>query len=691
MLAAALSSALALFDAATDPCAPMTDCTDCIAKVSQGCGWCSPSEVIYEDGTKGHRCANANDPKKWFCLGKLMTAECEVGYVCTGPPDYKCELSGKPGEGTVDLHACIDGCTQLAQWKCNTDKYTCEVCTAGDKGCTDHQTCSDACIDESTYKCDPVQAKCVKCAKGEVGCQGEGECDNKCTQLYQCDIPTDTTKEPTCNKCTDPTGQKCTFSSVDTCKAGDGKTTFGCDWQYECKCGSNGPTCAKTAHGIPKLEWCTEQCKCDTTYTCDESAKMCKPSNSTGGGGSTNITQCNANCPTKPQNHTTPYELRGVWRGLAIQQKFGTGEWVANISKNSTTIYKPDGTTYFSGLTSTYKPTGSGGGASQLWVESTEGTLKGTIKLLYQDYGLEPELMYVQLAVDESALTTPPKDFDTAMTAASHKVLGMYKCKSDSKNCKFHLPTTPPIDMVESRGRALQSTGDKCNAYSDCKTCLAATAGDLTCGWCTTPVEYINVTSAKYQCAGWQVGQHHQWKCYGQFRTATCHDYCCDNDSGKCSECSAGKTGLPTPDMCASSCKPGPSPYGACGFNGTYRGLEIDLGYLGGEWTADFNVTSQMAKFTFLKTGYSYSGKIGCTALDKDDGAFQLTLTNGTKLYGIYATGSNQAETVGLSWALSQLGSTVPPLGWDSAMLGTNATVFGYTKCADYKAGICKF
>ena len=60
-------------------------------------------------------------------------------------------------------------------------------------------------------------------------------------------------------------------------------------------------------------------------------------------------------------------------------------------------------------------------------------------------------------------------------------------------------------------------------------------------------------------------------------------------------------------------------------------------------------------------------------------------------LYGIYATGSNQAETVGLSWALSEVGSTLPPVGWDAAMLGVNATVFGYTKCADYKKGICIF
>jgi len=533
----------------------------------------------------------------------------------------------------------------------------------------------------------------VKCAKGETGCSGQSHCNSSCNPSFQCDIPTDITKNATCNPCSDPTGAKCAFASVDQCKAGDGKTTFGCDFQYKCDCNHNpltgiaAPQCVKTAHGIPKLEWCEQQCKCDTTYTCDEGAKQCKASNSTGGGGQTNLTACNANCPTKPDNHTTPFELRGVWRGLAIQQNYKVGEWVANISKNSTTVFKPDGTVYFSGLTSTYKPTGSGGGQSQLWVESTDGTLKGTIKLLYNDYGLEPELMYVQLAVDESQIGTAPKDYDTAMKASTDKVLGMYKCKSDSKNCKFHLPTTPP----PIARRQLQSTGDACNPNMDCKSCLAATAGDLTCGWCTTPVEYVNISGAKYQCAGWQSGEHHQWKCYGQFRTATCHDYCCDTGAGTCNECAPGKTGLPTLDMCKGSCKPGPSPYGACGFNGTYRGLEIDLGYLSGEWQAVFNVTAQNAKFTQMKTGYSYEGTVGCQAYDKEDGAFQLTLTNGTKLYGIYATGSNQAETFGLSWALSQLGSTVPPMDWDSAMLGLNATVYGYTKCATYKAGICIF
>ena len=99
----------------TTACASRTWCWTPSANVSattssSGCGWCAPHEVVYTDGTKGNRCANSHDPKKWFCLGKLQTDSCIEGYVCTGAPNYKCELSGKPGEGTPDAHACIDGC-----------------------------------------------------------------------------------------------------------------------------------------------------------------------------------------------------------------------------------------------------------------------------------------------------------------------------------------------------------------------------------------------------------------------------------------------------------------------------------------------------------------------------------------------------------------------------------------------------
>lgn len=698
-----------------DVCASASDCSDCIAKVDQGCGWCAPHEVVYTDGTKGNRCANANDPKKWFCLGKMMTDQCVEGYVCTGAPSYKCELSGRPGEGTPDSHACIDGCSEPPKWKCNSGANKCEVCTSAERDlnpdCMDDvDTCNDQCIVAKTYKCDHTQATCVECSDSDdpAFCKGKDECDGKCTASYQCEFPTDKTTDPQCKPCTSIDGKGC-YSSKSACQEGDGQQYFGCNWQYECQFAASGPTCAKTAHGIPKLEWCTEQCV--PTYTCDEDAMTCKLSNSTGG--TKDKTSCDAGCPSVPQNNTVPYELRGVWRGFAIEQTYSVGEWQANVTANSTEVILPDGTVYFSGLTSTKEPDPNGNGVGMLLVESVKGKLIGKVKLLYSYYGLEPELSYVALALDESKIATPPATYDAAMSAASNKVVGFYKCKSDANNCRFSLAPLVekvPAHLIWTRGMSLSLlgkykepsavTGDKCNAFSSCSTCIGATAGGLACGWCTEPVIYGNSSAASYQCAGWESGAAHGWKCYGQFRTATCTDYCC-NTNGGCSECAEGVSGFPTKDMCDASCSPQPPSDFPCDFDGIYRGLEIDLGYKPGEWLAHFNKTSGNATFKYFgfrsaPGTYEYSGALRCTP-DSDkvplaqQGIFSLTLTNKTVLHGRYTTGGNQAETEGLNWALAEKGSTIAPISWDAAMLGVNATVFGYTKCASYKAGVCKF
>jgi hypothetical protein len=99
--------------AAVDPCASATNCSDCNSRINQGCSWCQPSAVIYSNGTVGNRCAWEKDPDKWFCLGK-SGCTCERGYICSGAPDYICQLSSIPGEGTPDKRACTDGCIATA-------------------------------------------------------------------------------------------------------------------------------------------------------------------------------------------------------------------------------------------------------------------------------------------------------------------------------------------------------------------------------------------------------------------------------------------------------------------------------------------------------------------------------------------------------------------------------------------------
>merc|ERR1712066_846470 len=92
-----------------------------------------------------------------------------------------------------------------------------------------------------------------------------------------------------------------------------------------------------------------------------------------------------------------------------------------------------------------------------------------------------------------------------------------------------------------------------------------------------------------------------------------------------------------------------------------------------------------------------YDGKLECTnkCSASVGGAgipFTYTLTTGDILHGICGyTDQVQAETHGLYLALSDAGVKTPPTDWDSAMIGSNSSVYTYWKCSTYKAGTCVF
>ena len=143
---------------------------------------------------------------------------------------------------------------------------------------------------------------------------------------------------------------------------------------------------------------------------------------------------------------------------------------------------------------------------------------------------------------------------------------------------------------------------------------------------------------------------------------------------------------------------------GNCGLEGIYRGLRIDNLYRTGEWQATFasrNNSETVAVVELDQTGGSLSAVQGtlecskaCTEGTTDAGApFTLTTSSGAVQHGICGyMDQNQAETSGLLWALSAPGAAAPPAGFDVAMLNTsNATVFTYYKCADYKRQACTF
>jgi len=392
------------------------------------------------------------------------------------------------------------------------------------------------------------------------------------------------------------------------------------------------------------------------------------------------------------------------------------------VSTTHFTLYTPDLKVYLSGNAS-HKAYAHAkdGQTGELWINSTAGTLKGDVKLIYGDANLLPELAYVTLGVSETAPSTLITSYDTGMKTATDKVFGMSKCKDDV-NCVFHLPTgLPPVpvpiktsalpaasaeveidavnfDVAAAFAGKTDAATDKCNAFPTCNQCIGATAGGLACGWCTTPVQYNDSSAPKFQCAGSKAGTASGWTCYGVYRTLSCYDYACDPVTKQCKQAAPGSgPAFPTKASCDKSCA-SPSPWQRCSLDGIYRGIQIDLNYGAGEWDAQFTVYTKTttANFTFVPTGYSYAGELECRNQQDpkkvaDEGDFKLKLNNGTDLYGIYKRGGNQAETEGLSWALSNLNMTAPPTSFESAMPGLNATVYGYTKCADYKKGVCIF
>jgi hypothetical protein len=258
------------------------------------------------------------------------------------------------------------------------------------------------------------------------------------------------------------------------------------------------------------------------------------------------------------------------------------------------------------------------------------------------------------------------------------------------KSCRFHLPanTTAHRRLGLATVRAAPSIfgtaaplavspapvdagngSDSCNAFSTCSTCIGAHVSGKTCGWCTGEVHYGPITSA-YKCAGKDDGSSSaKFTCTGHYQTTSCDEP------------------------------------GDCGLEGVYRGLRIDNGYEFGEWAATFTTANGSASEHARIVSYDINGKetaavegkLQCTQKCKASSGFKgsnftLTTSAGQIIHGICGyTDQVQAETTGLMWALSAQGVPTPPPDFDTAMNSTNATVYTYYRCSEYKKGICEF
>jgi len=259
-----------------------------------------------------------------------------------------------------------------------------------------------------------------------------------------------------------------------------------------------------------------------------------------------------------------------------------------------------------------------------------------------------------------------------------------FRLGGTAKNCKFHLPSALPTYMLSAPQPvspapvevpawllpAVSNTTngtDTCNNATTCNECIYARSQAHTCGWCSGTIEQHNATQT-FQCAGRDSASTPGFTCHGSYHTTSCDG--------------------------ASS----------CGLEGLYRGLRIDNMYNFGEWSADFQPSTNTSEDVTIiqldiagKKVDTTQGVMTCSAKcdsgTTDKGVtFTLTTSAGQIRHGICGYSNQyQAETQGLMFAISDQGVGTPPTGFDEAMLNTSkAEVFTYYKCPKYTK-TCKF
>jgi len=106
-----------------------------------------------------------------------------------------------------------------------------------------------------------------------------------------------------------------------------------------------------------------------------------------------------------------------------------------------------------------------------------------------------------------------PDSFRVGMQSDDALSLTMWKCNSWAGNgtCTFK-SVDQPVPAVEPKLKGKAS--DKCNEYGDCHSCIAASAGDVSCGWCLGgTLSYEGIGKTPYKCGGFAAGQPYNFTC----------------------------------------------------------------------------------------------------------------------------------------------------------------------------------
>lgn len=129
----------------------------------------------------------------------------------------------------------------------------------------------------------------------------------------------------------------------------------------------------------------------------------------------------------------------------------------------------------------------------------------------------------------------------------------MWKCNTwgGKGTCDFSNTTvSTPVAVPEVKASA---ENDHCNEYGDCHTCISASVGGVSCGWCLGgTLSYQGVGKTPYKCGGFAAGKPFNFTCPADFRTTDCKGYACDWSSQKCAISDNGQ--FPDAESCHDAC-----------------------------------------------------------------------------------------------------------------------------------------
>jgi len=207
---------------------------------------------------------------------------------------------------------------------------------------------------------------------------------------------------------------------------------------------------------------------------------------------------------------------------------------------------------------------------------------------------------------------------------------------------------------VSDKDFEIAADPDHCFPYTTCETCIA----QKFCGWCSTPV--IGGNGA--QCAGFSpTNGSSPFICIGTYQTTTCLPPGVTTATSTGSTGSTGTTSTSTGSTgTTSTTGVEPKPV----VSGTWRGLQVNDGYVAGEWNFDFAADNVTIKGP---NNWSLSGTILSSPTQMDVVVLSSSIGGlaGQTLKGIYESDFGPA-TFFLTWGLAPPGVT--PAGWGSLM-----------------------